>query len=86
VLYFNQKLNERESLVLKKTTSELIDAALRMDGTYYLPYQLFYTQAQLHKAYPGSDEFFAGKRKYDPEELFMNNFYRKYGRADRAGE
>ncbi|HLY99605.1 MAG TPA: FAD-binding oxidoreductase [Candidatus Angelobacter sp.] len=86
VLYFNQKLNEKESLVLKKTTSELIDAALRLDGTYYLPYQLFYTQAQLRKAYPGSDEFFAAKKKYDPEELFMNNFYQKYGRANRAGE
>ena len=79
VLYFNQKLNETESRTLQKTTTDLIDLALRLNGTYYLPYQLYYSQEQLHKAYPEVDAFFAAKRKYDPIALFTNKFYQTYG-------
>ena len=80
VLYFNQKFSEREGQILQKTTSELIDLALGLDGTYYLPYQLFYSRDQLRRAYPRIDEFFAAKKTYDPEEIFTNKFYEKYGR------
>jgi FAD/FMN-containing dehydrogenase len=80
VLYFNQKFNEREGEILQKTTTDLIDLALGLDGTYYLPYQLFYSKDQLRKAYPRIDEFFAAKKVYDPGELFTNKFYEKYGR------
>jgi FAD/FMN-containing dehydrogenase len=80
VLYFNQKFNEREGQILQKTTMDLIDLALGLDGTYYLPYQLFYSKEQLRRAYPRVDEFFAAKKKYDPEELFSNKFYEKYGK------
>ena len=64
----------------EKTTTDLIEVALKLDGTYYLPYQLFYSQEQLHRAYPEIDEFFAAKKKYDPIGLFTNKFYEKYGR------
>lgn len=80
VLYFNQRLNEKESKVLQKTTTDLIDLATNLNGTYYLPYQLYYSEEQLHKAYPEIDSFFAAKRKYDPTELFGNKFYEKYGK------
>jgi FAD/FMN-containing dehydrogenase len=80
VLYFNQKFNEHEGRILRKTTTDLIDLALGLDGTYYLPYQLFYSKEQLRKAYPRVDEFFAAKRIYDPDELFTNKFYEKYGK------
>jgi FAD/FMN-containing dehydrogenase len=80
VLYFNQKFNEREGQILQKTTTDLIDLALGLDGTYYLPYQLFYSKEQLRKAYPRVDEFFATKKTYDPHELFTNKFYEKYGK------
>lgn len=79
VLYFNQKLNERESKILQKTTTDLIDLALSIGGTYYLPYQLYYSQDQLRKGYPEIDNFFAIKRKYDPITLLTNKFYEKYG-------
>lgn len=79
VLYFNQKLNEKESKILQKTTTDLIDVAESLGGTYYLPYQLYYSQEQLHKAYPEVDDFFATKKKYDPTEIFMNKWYEKYG-------
>lgn len=79
VLYFNVKFNQRENKILQKTTTDLIDVAQRADGTYYLPYQLFYSRAQLQKSYPGIDDFFAAKKKYDPIGLFSNKFYEKYG-------
>jgi FAD/FMN-containing dehydrogenase len=79
VLYFNVKFNDRENQILRKTTVELIDAAEHTGGTYYLPYQLFYSKDQLLRSYPGIDNFFATKKKYDPAGLFSNKFYEKYG-------
>ncbi len=80
VLYFNQKLNEEESKILQKTTTDLIDVAENLGGTFYLPYQLYYSEKQLHKAYPEIDEVFATKMRYDPIELFSNKFYDKYAK------
>lgn len=79
VLYFNQKLNEADSDRLRRTTVELIDLARANGGTFYLPYQLYYSPEQLRAAYPEIDDFFALKVKYDPIELFTNSFYEKYG-------
>jgi FAD/FMN-containing dehydrogenase len=79
VLYFNVKFNEKDNEILQKTTSDLIDVAESAGGTYYLPYQLFYSREQLRKSYPEIDQFFATKKKYDPIGLFTNKFYEKYG-------
>jgi len=80
VLYFNVGFNGQDNEILKKTTSDLIEATQSLGGTYYLPYQLFYSTEQLRKSYPEIDDFFAIKRKYDQNELFSNNFYEKYGK------
>ncbi|MEK7615459.1 MAG: FAD-binding oxidoreductase [Patescibacteria group bacterium] len=80
VLYFNQKLNEEESQVLQKTTVDLIDLAENLDGTFYLPYQLYYSPEQLHKAYPEIDAFFETKNRLDSIGLFANTFSQKYGK------
>jgi len=79
VLYFNQGFNDAESLVLQRTTRDLIDIALGVNGTYYLPYQLFYSPEQLRRAYPEIDRCFAAKRNYDPFGLLTNKFYEAYG-------
>ena len=79
VLYFNVKFNDRDNQILKKTTSDLIDLAHASGGTYYLPYQLFYTKEQLRNCYPEIDDFFVIKKKFDPIGLFSNKFYEKYG-------
>ncbi len=78
VLYVNQRVDKSSLQAMEKLTSNLIDLALKFDGTFFLPYQLYYTREQLQKAYPNIDAFFALKRKYDPSLLFMNNFYAKY--------
>ncbi len=82
VLYFNQKLNEADSKILEETTTELIDLSNSLGGTYYLPYQLYYTQEQLHQAYPEAAAFFALKKHYDPKDLFSNTMYEKFGVND----
>ena len=78
VLYFNQRLDEAESKRLQKTTFDLVDVALGLGGTFYLPYQLYYSAEQLHRAYPEIARFFEAKKKYDPTGLFTNKFYEKY--------
>lgn len=80
VLYFNQKYSIEDAEILQKTTTDLIDVATKLGGSYYLPYQLFYSPEQLRAAYPNTDDFFTTKRLYDPQELFTNTFYEKYGR------
>jgi hypothetical protein len=79
VLYFNQKFNEKDTAILRKTTIDLIDLTIGLKGTYYLPYQLYYSPQQLNAAYPEINSFFAAKKKYDPLNLFGSKFYAKYG-------
>ena len=52
--------------------------SLRLNGTYYLPYELYASQEQIRMAYSQFDEFCKKKIEYDPPELFMNQFYAKY--------
>lgn len=59
-------------------THKLIDRALACNGTYYLPYQLLGTDAQIVQAYPQLLEFFALKKQYDPRGLFSNRLYEHY--------
>ena len=49
-----------------------------LGGRYYLPYRLHATIEQFNRAYPQAQQFFQLKRQYDPEELFQNEWYRKY--------
>jgi FAD/FMN-containing dehydrogenase len=80
VLLFNQKRTDAAERDLESLTRELIDAALARGGRYYLPYRLHATPEQFRRAYPKADEFFALKRQYDPGEVFVNEFYLRYGR------
>ncbi|QDV15774.1 putative decaprenylphosphoryl-beta-D-ribose oxidase [Gimesia panareensis] len=79
VMLFYQPRTAAGDQQMEALTVELIDSALQVNGCYYLPYRLHATPRQFHKAYPQAEEFFALKRKYDPRELFQNQFYRKYG-------
>ena len=65
---------------MAKLTQDLIAAALKHGGRYYLPYRLHATPEEFAEAYPQAKAFFALKRKYDPDELFQNEFYLKYGK------
>lgn len=79
VLYINQQTDKAGHAGMQKLTSELIELTLKHGGRFFLPYQLYYTPEQLERAYPEIREFFAAKRRYDPEEILTNTFYEKYG-------
>ena len=79
VLFFNQARDESSELEMKYLTQSLIDKAISLRGTYYLPYRLHATREQLLKAYPQAGDFFLLKRIYDSAEIFKNRFYEMYG-------
>ncbi|WP_336742931.1 FAD-binding oxidoreductase [Paenibacillus sp. y28] len=80
VLLFNEKLSAAGEKQARQVTRRLVDAAHAEGGTYYLPYRLFPTEAQLRQSYPQWDAFVALKRKVDPDERFMNEFFAAYAR------
>jgi FAD/FMN-containing dehydrogenase len=80
VMLFSQTRDATGEEKMSKLTQEIIAAALRHDGRYYLPYRLQATLEQFNEAYPQAKKFFELKRKYDPDELFQNEFYLKYGK------
>jgi decaprenylphospho-beta-D-ribofuranose 2-oxidase len=78
VLYLNVKTSPSGLADFSRMTREIIDLALGHDGTFYLPYVLDYDKSQLLRAYPMTTEFIAAKRRYDPSEVFYNEFYVRY--------
>ncbi|MFT6833675.1 MAG: FAD/FMN-containing dehydrogenase [Planctomycetota bacterium] len=79
VMLFHLERTAEADEELQALTRQLIEAALDAGGRYYLPYRLHATTEQFDRAYPMAQEFFAAKRRYDPEERFQNRFYREYG-------
>jgi FAD/FMN-containing dehydrogenase len=80
VMLFVQTRDAEGEAKMAALTQELVAAALRHGGRYYLPYRLHATREQFAQAYPQAREFFELKRKYDPDELFDNAFYNTYGK------
>jgi decaprenylphospho-beta-D-ribofuranose 2-oxidase len=81
VLFFEQKLDAASIRRTEAELKRLLDCALECGGAYYLCYQRVADPAQLAKAYPKIGAFFKAKRRYDPDDLFVNDFYRQYGPA-----
>ena len=79
VMLFNQPRTIAADEAMRVFTSAMIEAALDCGGRYYLPYRLHASPEQFHRAYPQAAEFFAKKRQHDPDGVFRNQFYLKYG-------
>jgi len=82
VLYLNQTTDGEGTERMAALTRDLIDLTIAQGGRFFLPYQLHYTSAQLQRAYPEIGEFFAAKKRYDPDLLLTNTFYERYARLD----
>lgn len=78
VIYYKQGTNAAAQKEVGSWTRELIDAALNVGGSYYLPYQIHATEEQFLRAYPRAREFFALKRRLDPTNKFRNELWNKY--------
>ncbi|KAB2442691.1 FAD-binding oxidoreductase [Bacillus luti] len=78
VLLINQGRSENEVKQTEGIIQKMIDVTLKYHGSYYLPYYSYPTKDQLKKAYPRIEEFLQKKKDIDPEERFVNLFYREY--------
>ena len=78
VLYVNQRTDDSGNAAMERLTRALIEAAAQAGGTFFLPYQLHYTAAQLERGYPSIREFFSAKRRYDPDGLLTNTWHATY--------
>jgi FAD/FMN-containing dehydrogenase len=78
VVYYKQNTDDAEKGRVGVWTRELIDAALSLKGSFYLPYQPHATITQLHKAYPRAKELFALKEQLDPSGKFRNVIWDTY--------
>lgn len=78
VFLFNQKKNRESEEEMINLTNQLVNAVLKNNGTFYLPYRLHISPSKFRIAYPQSSIFFELKKKYDPNEIFNNKFYQKY--------
>jgi FAD/FMN-containing dehydrogenase len=78
VLYVNQETTPEANARMRQTTEQLIDLTNQHGGTFFLPYQLHYSPEQLRRSYPQTDEFFAAKRRYDPDLVLTNTFYERF--------
>ncbi|MEO6052818.1 MAG: FAD-binding oxidoreductase, partial [Chthoniobacterales bacterium] len=80
VMLFHQKRDEAAENAMRDFTRELIDVALDCGGTYYLPYRPHATLEQFKRGYPQARKFFRFKQLYDPDGVFENEFFVKYGK------
>jgi SAM-dependent methyltransferase len=78
VMYYKQGVGPHDRNRVAVWTRELIEAALSVGGTYYLPYQAHATAEQFHRAYPRAREYFALKHQLDPAFRFRNVLWDKY--------
>jgi FAD/FMN-containing dehydrogenase len=78
VLYYKQRVSDSASRVVEAWTRELVDAALRNRGRYYLPYRLHATRDQFARAYPEAARFAAFKKTLDPGNRLRNLLWDRY--------
>jgi FAD/FMN-containing dehydrogenase len=78
VMSFSQERTMRADDNARAMTQNLIDAALKLGGSYYLPYRLHARPEQFRAAYPRAAEFAERKRHYDPQLRFRNSLWDAY--------
>ena len=62
----------------KLWTQILINHAINLNGTYYLPYLPFATTTQFRKGYPEYQALLDTRKKYNPTGRFSNQFVEEY--------
>jgi FAD/FMN-containing dehydrogenase len=70
-----------ETQALRKTGEvcrQLIRAANKRGGSFYLTYNRFASRDELATAYPQFQDFLTLKKQYDPREIFQSEWYRYY--------
>jgi FAD/FMN-containing dehydrogenase/glycerophosphoryl diester phosphodiesterase len=74
VLFFAQAETAAGENEMKSFTIELIREALKLGGSFYLPYRMHYTGPLLRQAYPDIGSWLGAEFKYDPSGVFESDF------------
>ncbi len=72
VMSFTQAMDAVAEADMRAMTRDLTERVIALGGSFYLPYRLHASAAQMHRAYPRAVAFAALKRRYDPGLLFRN--------------
>lgn len=78
VLYYKQRSSLRADRSSEIWAKELIELALSLRGSYYLPYRLHASVEQFQRAYPNWQQLKAIKTLHDPQARFRNQWFEKY--------
>lgn len=78
VCLFQLSLADKDQQKIKTSIGHILDAVIKYNGTYYLPYAAYPSLDQFQTVYPAHDLFFTKKNEYDPSHIFMNYFYDNY--------
>lgn len=78
VVYYKQRTYDSALNRVGEWTRDMVEAALKFNGRFYLPYQLHATQMQFDRAYPEAVTLRALKRKIDPANKFSNALWDRY--------
>jgi hypothetical protein len=84
---FNLRTRHNEEGVQRTTDTfrALIDASVNIGGSFFLTYHRYATAAQVQACYPLFSEWLCKKIQYDPNELFISDWYLHYRDAFHEG-
>jgi len=77
---FNLHTEHNEAGIARSAAAfrSLIDAALDLDGSFFLTYHRWASRAQIERAYPQFAEFLRLKTIHDPGQLFQSEWWRHH--------
>ena len=78
VLYYRIPRTAEADDALGAYHNRFAEAAVSLDGTFYLPYRKCYSSKLMHRSYPDVEAFAQAKRLSDPANVFTNAWYDKY--------
>jgi FAD/FMN-containing dehydrogenase len=75
VLYIRVGIDDATIENLKQIHMRLNNEAIKLDGTFYLPYLHHYNKEQIILAYPNIEKFICVKKCIDPDCIFTNKWF-----------
>jgi FAD/FMN-containing dehydrogenase len=78
IFNLHTELTPREIAANAVVFRGLLDAAIALDGSYYLTYHRFARPDQTMQCYPQLAAFLVAKRRFDPRETLDSDWYRHY--------
>lgn len=86
VLNLHVESDEKGIAAAKKTFRDLIQLAIGFRGCFYLTYHRFATTDQLLACYPELPEFLRKKSVYDPQHVFLSDWFKHIYQAVNQGK